>query len=359
MAETGSDDEGMTPEHLLEHPEVKGMVPELPGLDSELLSHVSRQEFCSQESSCSDKESLTLESIGSSDKEGGGSSSSQEGSGSDKEGSGSGSDSDKDARLENVKRRKLEKLPEIAEEAEKDAAEEAEEEIAEEAEEEDVYQKAKVWKEWRDRCKKKAAEFDWHGWAKRNLDPSHKTREEIQKEHEEHQESVPSPPSNLREEKIQEEPEEDRESVPSPPSDLRAVGGLDDVLKSFFVHDVDPKLWEKYVAECQESEGFDVVTYPGPSPLILIRPVTSYVDIPELHQHLIKLATKALEEKQPGYKFLHIEWVTRYACAGYVYFITFRAQGADSSDDKSFQAKVYDGIGEVEVDFCRPKVVKT
>ncbi|XP_071936167.1 uncharacterized protein [Coffea arabica] len=317
---SSSDDECMTPEHLLDHPEMKGMIPEHPGIESEFLSHVRSQEICSQERSSSDKESLALESIGSSDKEGsggssqeGGGSSSQEGSGSDKEGEGS------DSKLENVrKKRKLEKLPEIAEEA---------------VEEEEEYRKAKVWKEWWDRTKKEAKEFDLEDWKERNGDLSHKSREQIRGELQEYCKSVPSFPSNLG-----------------------AIGGLDDVVKSFFVHDVDPKLWEKYVAECRESEGFDVVTYPGPSPYLLVRPITSYVDYPELHQELIEFATRALEEKQPGCQFLHIERVTGYACSGYMYNITFRAQSADDPDGKSFQAKVYAGINKVEVIFCRPKV---
>ncbi|XP_027159613.1 uncharacterized protein LOC113761018 isoform X3 [Coffea eugenioides] len=301
---SGSDDECMTPEHLLEHPEMKGMILEHPGIESEFLSHVRSPEISSQERSSSDKESLALESIGSS--------SSQEESGSDKEGEGS------DNKLENVwKKRNLEKLPEIAEEAE----------------EEEEYRKAKEWKEWWDRRKKEAKEFDLEGWKERNGDLSHKSREQIREELQEYCKSVPSFPSNLG-----------------------AIGGFDDVDKSFFVHDVDPELWEKYMAECRESEGFDVVTYPGPSPYILVRPITSYVDYPELHQELIEFATRALEEKQPGYQFLHIERVTGYACSGYMYNITFRAQSADDPDGKSFQAKVYAGINKVEVIFCRPKV---
>ena len=45
-----------------------------------------------------------------------------------------------------------------------------------------------------------------------------------------------------------------------------------------------------------DEQGFDVVTYPGPSPYLLVRPITSYVDYPELHQELIEFATRALEE---------------------------------------------------------------
>ncbi|XP_027155000.1 uncharacterized protein LOC113755128, partial [Coffea eugenioides] len=212
-----------------------------------------------------------LESIDGSDKEGSGNDSqersssdkegklynSQEGSCSNKEGSDSRSDSDKDGRLENVrKKRKLEKLPAIVEEAV-----------------EEEYRKAKVWKEWLDRRKKEAKEFDLEGWKERNGDLSHKSREQIREELQEYCKSVPSFPSNLG-----------------------AIGGVDDVVKSFFVHDVDPNLWEKYVVECRESEGFDVVTYPGPSPYLLVRPITSYLKNPELHQELIQLATRALEE---------------------------------------------------------------
>ncbi|CDP09354.1 unnamed protein product [Coffea canephora] len=74
-----------------------------------------------------------------------------------------------------------------------------------------------------------------------------------------------------------------------------------------------------------KSEGSDVVSYPGPSPYLPLRPITSYLKNPELHQELIQLATRALEEKQPGYQFLHIERVTGYSCSSYMYNITFRA----------------------------------
>ncbi|CDP09353.1 unnamed protein product, partial [Coffea canephora] len=132
------------------------------------------------------------------------------------------------------------------------------------------YQKAKVWKEWWDRKKKEAKEFDLEDWKERNRDLSHKSREQIL--------------------------QECWKSVPSFPLNLGAIGGLDDVVKFCFVHDVDPKLWEKYVAECRESEGSDVVSYPGPSPYLPLRPITSYLKNPELHQELIQLATRALEE---------------------------------------------------------------
>ena len=43
-------------------------------------------------------------------------------------------------------------------------------------------------------------------------------------------------------------------------------------------------------------QGSDVVTYPGPSPYLPLRPITSYLKNLELHQELIQLATRALEE---------------------------------------------------------------
>ena len=74
----------------------------------------------------------------------------------------------------------------------------------------------------------KSSEFDLEDWKERNRDLSHKSREQIL--------------------------QECCKSVPSFPSNLGAIGGLDAVVKFCFVHDVDPKLWEKYVAECRESE---------------------------------------------------------------------------------------------------------
>ncbi|XP_027078056.1 uncharacterized protein [Coffea arabica] len=120
---------------------------------------------------------------------------------------------------------------------------------------------------------------------------------------------------------------------------------------------VDPKVWDKYVQEVEESEGFDVFTNPGPT--LGYKPITTYKRDKELEKKLIGLAKQALAEKLPCYEFVAIEWVTGYRCAGWVYNITFRARGADAPEGKSFQARVYAGIVDVRVKFCRPKVVKT
>lgn len=43
--------------------------------------------------------------------------------------------------------------------------------------------------------------------------------------------------------------------------------------------------------------------------------------------------------------------------AGMRYYITFDVKDADAVDGntREFQAHVWDGIGHIEVDFCRPK----
>lgn len=288
---SGSDDD--EPERLREHPEIKGMIPEIPGMESKLVSHVKSQEIWSQESSSSDKESLALESIGSS---------SQEGSGTDKEGG--GKDSDKEGRLENVgKKRKLETLPEIAEAA---------------VEEDEEQRKARVWKEWWDRKKKEREETNWDeiDWNEElaNLKPlSAEERRELY------------------------------DSIPSPPADFGKIEGLDPALKRDFVHDVDPELWDKYLQEVKESDGFDVTINPGKTPYLPVRPI-KHDAVPEIHQQLIDLVKGALQDEHPGYQFKQIEWVTGYLSAGWVYNVTFLAQGADAPTGKSFQARVDTGI---------------
>ncbi|XP_071916427.1 uncharacterized protein [Coffea arabica] len=57
---------------------------------------------------------------------------------------------------------------------------------------------------------------------------------------------------------------------------------------------VDTKIWDKYVQEVEESEGFDVFTNPGPT--LGYMPITTYKRDKELEKKLIGLAKQALAE---------------------------------------------------------------
>lgn len=121
----------------------------------------------------------------------------------------------------------------------------------------------------------------------------------------------------------------------------------------------DVRTIKKYIAQVEESDGFDIDVFPG-GPAAIYAPIgkQDYEDDPKLYTDIIEMAVMALDQfnkenkdsKGVPYAFKGIEKVTSYMCSGEVFHITFQAEEAETADVKTFQAKVYEPIQENQRD---------
>ncbi|OIS96512.1 PREDICTED: uncharacterized protein LOC109235787 [Nicotiana attenuata] len=122
---------------------------------------------------------------------------------------------------------------------------------------------------------------------------------------------------------------------------------------------LDPKVWDQYYRELDESEGFDISVYPGASFNSSIVPLKSYLTDPKKKQKHTNLCSLAIEDfnsqSAKKYEFMEIVTVNASFAGGMWFYFTFQARDTDDTT-KIFQALVWDEIGGTpSVEFCRLK----
>ncbi|CAK9141474.1 unnamed protein product [Ilex paraguariensis] len=121
--------------------------------------------------------------------------------------------------------------------------------------------------------------------------------------------------------------------------------------------------FQRYIKQVNESGGFDIDKIPNKYPLGFIIPVSDLdrrtedfvEDIEEL-----KALDKYNSDNDTQYEFVKVHKLNLQIVSGFMFYITFEATGvapANGCEHSThiFQARVYSGIEDREVDFCRLK----
>ncbi|KAG5562507.1 hypothetical protein RHGRI_005286 [Rhododendron griersonianum] len=151
-------------------------------------------------------------------------------------------------------------------------------------------------------------------------------------------EDTPEPPSSVEEET-------------DPRSEIKVYKYDSDVEDdSDGMHEMTEKEYEEYHRQIEESEGFEVMHFPRSFSCGLMFPVSPEDEFWGVLKNLSELALKEYNNKE-------VVKANALPVAGLRYYITFDVKDADAADGntREFQAHVWDGIGHIEVDFCRPK----
>ncbi|KAG5562504.1 hypothetical protein RHGRI_005284 [Rhododendron griersonianum] len=151
-------------------------------------------------------------------------------------------------------------------------------------------------------------------------------------------EDTPKPPSSVEEET-------------DPRSEIKVYKYDSDVEDdSDGMHEMTEKEYEEYQRQIDESEGFEVMHFPRSFSCGLMFPVRPKDGFWGVLKNLSELALKEYNNKE-------VVKANALPVAGLRYYITFDVKDADAVDGntREFQAHVWDGIGHIEVDFCRPK----
>lgn len=121
------------------------------------------------------------------------------------------------------------------------------------------------------------------------------------------------------------------------------------------------KNYARYCRQINQSQGFDIVDYPGPTTFVLIVPYDYIPDSCKTEERplvtdLAKIALSTYNEHcKCSYDFVDVEkWNVGLSGVVDVYFITFTVKCPISSEIKIFQARVADCEPPV-VGLCRPK----
>ncbi|XP_060189274.1 uncharacterized protein LOC132618229 [Lycium barbarum] len=98
----------------------------------------------------------------------------------------------------------------------------------------------------------------------------------------------------------------------------------------------DEAVWEKYLKQLDESEGFDIKDYPGACPMATVYPLPRYLTDPKNLDKLKSCAGRALKHYNDSNGTNHeVEDVLKVnggGCCHYIYYITFTVKTHDGNN---------------------------
>ncbi|XP_075090001.1 uncharacterized protein LOC107775864 isoform X3 [Nicotiana tabacum] len=125
--------------------------------------------------------------------------------------------------------------------------------------------------------------------------------------------------------------------------------------------EIDEAVWDKYLQQIRESEGFDIKDYPGPSLMVTVFPMPYYLTDPENLVMLKGYAEKALKKyndtNSTCWEVDDILKVNGEGGRSFIFYITLSVKTQKGEKDY-FQAKVVRDLdGHLDFPIVRPQIV--